>query len=261
MVIDIVKRDHQTSTNIQALMSNRAIARKKHILDYIDKHRICTKYDITKEIRNYEAQMELKGSIDAKTTKRMLYNLEKENKLRLFEVNLKNLNYMCVRAWDVSENDPLYINYCSTFRRTFDSVDSKFKTELDRSDTSPSTSSVSTPTTSKILVPRSATGFLTPCEATTSSTIEKTSKAKTSKESSPTKVNDHAKDLDLTRPFIKSVVDKLKVSTRFSKTYALVPKIQKLIVLHRFLTHVLYFNQKNTNESCSNTGKHILNRF
>jgi hypothetical protein len=160
-VIGIVKRDGQSTTNIQALISNRALTRKKLILDYVEKHRICTKYEITKEIRTYETQMELKGSIDAKTTKRMLAALEKEKKIVLFEVNLKNQSYMCVRSIDVIETDPSFINYCSTFRRTFDSVDSKFKSELESGTPAP-----------KIIVPRSATGSLTPMTTENENLIE-----------------------------------------------------------------------------------------
>jgi hypothetical protein len=225
-----VKRDGQSTTNIQALISNRALTRKKLILDYVEKHRICTKYEITKEIRTYETQMELKGSIDAKTTKRMLAALEKEKKIVLFEVNLKNQSYMCVRSIDVSETDPSFINYCSTFRRTFDSVDSKFKSELE-SGTQPA----------KLLVPRSAAGSLTPVTTDTENLIENVATKSKTTEKNPKKETE-SKDLDLTRPYIRSIVDKLKSSTRYSKTYALVPKFQKLIILHRFLTYVLYFN-------------------
>ncbi len=234
LVIGIVKRDGQSTTNIQALISNRALARKKIILDYVEKHRICTKYELTKEIRTYETQMELKGSIDAKTTKRMLVALEKEKKLVLFEVNLKNQSYMCVRSTDVLETDPSFINYCSTFRRTFDSVDSKFKSEFE-SGTAPA----------KLLVPRSAAGSLTPIETTEnvpeSPVLCLPVKTKSTEKIS-TKGGTESKDLDLTRPYIRSIVEKLKFSTRYSKTYALVPKFQKLIILHRFLTYVLYFN-------------------
>jgi hypothetical protein len=229
-VIGIVKRDGQSTTNIQALISNRALTRKKLILDYVEKHRICTKYEITKEIRTYETQMELKGSIDAKTTKRMLAALEKEKKIVLFEVNLKNQSYMCVRSIDVIETDPSFINYCSTFRRTFDSVDSKFKSELESGTPAP-----------KIIVPRSATGSLTPMTTENENLIENAPpKSKSTEKNS--KKETESKDLDLTRPYIRSIVDKLKFSTRYSKTYALVPKFQKLIILHRFLTYVLYFN-------------------
>ena len=67
----------------------------------------------------------LKGCIDSKTTKRMLLTLEKENKLRTFIVYLKNISYMGVRHYDVEEKDTLFINYCSTFKRTFDTVELK----------------------------------------------------------------------------------------------------------------------------------------
>ncbi len=116
-----------TRRNIQALVSNRSIARQKLILDYLAEHRICTKYEINREIRNEELRQGLKGQIDSKTTKRMLLALEAEKKLTIFEVNLKNVSYMCVRSVDLSEDDDIYKNYCQTFKRTFDAEDLKTK--------------------------------------------------------------------------------------------------------------------------------------
>ncbi len=55
----------------------------------------------------------------------MLFALEKENKLKTFTVNLKNISYMGVRLSEISETDEFYINYCSTFKRTFDTVELK----------------------------------------------------------------------------------------------------------------------------------------
>jgi hypothetical protein len=113
--------------NIQALVSNRSITRQKLILDFIAEHSICTKYEINREIRNQETQQGLKGQIDSKTTKRMLTALEAEKKLKIFEINMKNVSYMCVRSVDLSEDDDIYKNYCQTFKRTFDADDFKAK--------------------------------------------------------------------------------------------------------------------------------------
>lgn len=110
-----------------ALMSNRMLARQKLVLEYLTKHRICTKYEINREIRSREEEQGLSGTIDAKTTKRMLQTLEKEKKLHVFEVQLKNVNYMCVRAWEIDEEDEVFKTYCQTFKRTFDTVDLKLK--------------------------------------------------------------------------------------------------------------------------------------
>ena len=45
----------------------------------------------------------------------------------------------------------------------------------------------------------------------------------------------------LTRQFINNVVSNLDFSTSNCKAYALVPKFQKAIVLHRFLQYLLFF--------------------
>lgn len=63
--------------------------------------------------------------MDSKTSKRMLLALEKENKLTTFTVHLKNVSYMCVRLPEIAETDSDYISYCSTFKRTFDTVELK----------------------------------------------------------------------------------------------------------------------------------------
>ncbi len=55
----------------------------------------------------------------------MLLALEKEKKLRTFNVFLKNVSYMGVRLYDIEETDTAFVNYCSTFKRTFDSVELK----------------------------------------------------------------------------------------------------------------------------------------
>ena len=45
----------------------------------------------------------------------------------------------------------------------------------------------------------------------------------------------------LTREYVNSIVAQLKFCHNYSKVYALVPKFQKAIVLHRFLHYLLYF--------------------
>lgn len=205
----IFKKDTHSNKNIQAVVSDRSLMRKKIILDYLNKHRICTKYEITKEIRTYEQEQGLKGCIDAKTTKRMLINLESEKKLNVFNVNLKNVSYMCVKSCDISETDDLYINYCSTFKRTFDSVDLNYSkdgsinSQLDQS-----------------------------LEASPSKV------KKTNDEYNEDKQN---QSFRLTRSFINETVEKLKFSTNYCKVYALAPKFQKAIILHRFLQYLLFF--------------------
>ncbi len=57
----LIKRDNQTTKSIQALMTERTVARKRIILGYLEKNRICTKYELDKEIRNIEAENGLKG--------------------------------------------------------------------------------------------------------------------------------------------------------------------------------------------------------
>ena len=118
-----LKRDTASlaaSSSIQALMSTRMLARKQLILAYVAENRLCTKYEINREIRTREAAQGLSGCIDSKTTKRMLQALANERALLLFEIQVKNVSYMCVRAIDIAETDEAYLAYCHTFRRTFD---------------------------------------------------------------------------------------------------------------------------------------------
>ena len=56
-VMTIVKRDNQSVKTIQAIMPDRMMSRKKIILSYLEKHRICTKYEMDKEIRRIEIGM------------------------------------------------------------------------------------------------------------------------------------------------------------------------------------------------------------
>lgn len=215
--VTILKRgDGQTNKNIQALMSNRMQTRKKLVHDYIEKHKICTKYELTREIRNYELAQGFKGSIDSKTTKRMLNAMEAENKLKVFTVTLKNLSYMCARSLAISEQDDVYKNYCATFKRTFDSVDLVAKDDSVLSITD--TTNVSLNEQSQI-------------EA-----AENSEQAADQAEKEPVE-----KSFRLTRAFVSSIVGKLKFTTNYSKVYALVPKFQKAIILHRFLHYILFF--------------------
>ncbi len=204
----LIKRDNQPSKTIQALMSDRSTARKRIILNYLEKNKICTKYEINKEIRRIEAEQALKGCIDSKTTKRMLIAMEKEKKLHIFTVNLKNVSYMGVRSFDISEQDPIYTNYCLTFKRTFDTVDLKFKSEKIEIDDD---QEASTPTTNE------------------------------NKNSCIEIVDTEQKSFQLTRTYINSIVSQLRFSSNYSKAYALVPKFQKAIILHRLLQYLLYF--------------------
>jgi len=57
----LIKRDNQTTKSIQALMTERTVSRKRIILGYLEKNRICTKYELDKEIRSVEAENGLKG--------------------------------------------------------------------------------------------------------------------------------------------------------------------------------------------------------
>ena len=52
----------------------------------------------------------------------------------------------------------------------------------------------------------------------------------------------------MTRTYINSIVSSLKFSTNHSRMYALVPKFQKVIVLHRLLTYLLFFNNARAQE-------------
>jgi hypothetical protein len=205
----ILKREGQPNQSIQALISNRMLNRKKLIIDYLDKHRICTKYDLTREIRTRESAQSLPGSIDAKTTKRMLLALERDKKLHTFEVALKNVSYMCVRAYDIDESDEIYKNYCCTFKRTYDSVDLKSTTAKSGGD-----------------------------ETTTT----------TSRDEDLDTSNNNADDdlalrssTKLTNSFIELVVADLEVLPHRKKLFIVVPKFQKTIILHRFIHYLLFF--------------------
>lgn len=61
----------------------------------------------------------------------------------------------------------------------------------------------------------------------------------------------------LTRQFVNNVVSNLDFSTSNCKAYALVPKFQKAIVLHRFLQYILFFydgkSQENTSQANTST--------
>jgi len=61
----------------------------------------------------------------------MLLAMEKEKKLRTFNVCLKNVSYMGVRLYEIEDTDSAFINYCSTFKRTFDTVELKITTNTE----------------------------------------------------------------------------------------------------------------------------------
>lgn len=62
----LIKQDNQTTKPIQAVMSDRTVTRKNTIHAYLEKNRICTKYEIDKEIRKIEAESGLKGKLVGK---------------------------------------------------------------------------------------------------------------------------------------------------------------------------------------------------
>lgn len=62
----LIKQDNQTTKPIQAVMSDRTVTRKNAIHAYLEKNRICTKYEIDKEIRKIEAESGLKGELVGK---------------------------------------------------------------------------------------------------------------------------------------------------------------------------------------------------
>ena len=190
-----LRREKQAAKTIQAVMPDRALARKRIVIDYLKKNNICTKYEISKEIRRVESEQGLKGTIDSKTTKRILLGLESEGKLRTFLVTLKNTSYLCVRLPDISETDPILTNYCATFKRTFDSVEVKIKPD---------------------------------------ETVEQNDQRQAEN-------SERHLTFKLTREYINSVVSQLKFCHNFSKAYALVPKFQKAIILHRFMNYLLFF--------------------
>lgn len=215
----VLSRQGQPNKSIQALISNRALNRKKLILDYLGKHRICTKYDLTREIRTHERAEGLVGAIDAKTTKRMLHALEREKKLRTFEVSVKNVSYMCVCVTDIDESDEIFKNYCSTFRRTFDSVDLKVKNEAAVAANSPVDES--NDHDESVVVGADDELPQPPPPPPQRSTVTNTFK--------------------LTNSFIDSVVADLELLTQRKRPFGVVPKFQKAIILHRFIHYLLFF--------------------
>jgi len=140
----------------------------------------------------------------------MLIAMEKEQKLHIFNLFLKNVNYMCVRSFDIDETDSVYVNYCATFNRTFDSV------------------SIVKHDDKQIEIENNSeqAALLSSRTSTNQSSSQQTSDENTFK---------------LTRPFIKSVVDQLVFSNNYAKVYSLAPKFQKAVILHRFLHYLLYF--------------------
>ena len=191
---------------IQALASERSIKRREIVLNYLEQHKICSKFEIDKEIRRIEELEKQKGQIDAKTTKRMLVQLQSEFKLRVFEFKVKNKTQTGVCLASITEEDDVYINYLNTFSRSFDFC-------------------INNRTT------------------TSSSTVPNQDPDDT-----VTKEQSIDGEFQLTRTYVQSVVGKLEFSFTFAKHYGIVSKIQKAIILHRFLHYILYFNNESNKE-------------
>ncbi|CAM6055085.1 unnamed protein product [Sphagnum tenellum] len=208
-----------TSTPNKVFLTNRAQARQETVLNYLAQHRYCIRHEIAKEIKRVEHEQGLKGEIDSKTTKRILLTLEQQNKLRLSTIAQKNATLMCVRAVDVDEHDLSFLTYCAQFRRAFDSaVD--VKKEQASSSMSPSKSPNKRATSPK-------------------------KKASTAAQQSSIDGNNREEGAFLLTPaVVNAMVEKLKFSKRCARTYGLVPKVQKAIVLHRFLHHIMFFNKQ-----------------
>jgi hypothetical protein len=82
---------------IQNMVTERAVNRKKIIMTYLEQRKLCTKFEIDREIKRIEQLEGEKGQIDSKTSKRILSRLESEGLVKLFNVNLKNNEHMAVR--------------------------------------------------------------------------------------------------------------------------------------------------------------------
>lgn len=152
----------------------------------------------------------LRGAIDARTTKRLVQDLEREANLKTFEVRLKSVLHMCVRAADVDENDEIFKNYCGTFRRTYESIDLNVKNKA-----AAAAAATTTTTTAKSESEKSSDDEMETDEAGTSISAFK-----------------------LTSEFTKSIVEKLQP---LNKKYFGVSKFQKAIILHRFIHYLLFF--------------------
>jgi hypothetical protein len=82
---------------IHNMVTERAVKRKKIIASYMEQRRICTKFEIDREIRRLEQLEGEQGQIDSKTSKRILLQMEKDGLVTLFNVSLKNVEHVAVR--------------------------------------------------------------------------------------------------------------------------------------------------------------------
>ncbi len=110
----------------------------------------------------------------------------------------------------MKETDEFYLNYCAQFKRTFDSVavegvKENDQTIMENDDSSPRSSSA-VHQKSNDETDDSAGGFT-----------------------------------KLTKNYIASVIEKLSILPKHSKIYASVPKFQKCIILHRFVSYLLFY--------------------
>lgn len=198
---------------IQAVASERSLKRKELILDYLEKRKICSKFEIDKEIRRVEELEKLKGQIDSKTTKRILIQLQTEKKVRLFEFNIKNKPHMGVCLPTINDKDEIYVNYMNTFSRSFDFCINK-KSINDSKNTS----------------------------------IENDVNDENENENDDLNTG----EFKLTRAYVQSIVKDLDFSFTYAKTYGLVSKIQKSIILHRYIHYILYFYDNNKDFKATN---------
>jgi hypothetical protein len=192
-----------------AMIMDRTTARRNVIIRYLKLHKIVTKYQINNEIRSIEREEGIKAQIDSKTTIRLLNGLEKEGLLHIFYIYSRGVNFMCLRDSSISETDDFYINYCSTFKRTNSLYD------LEKSNTSNRSSS-----RNKNNIPYN-------------SDIDD--------DGSRSSASNHSFNLNISNVSTNDIVKGLETRPNYCKYYGSVPRLQKAIVLHRFLQYLLFF--------------------
>ena len=197
---------------IQAIASERQVKRKQIVLDYLEKHKICSKFEIDKEIRRIEELEKQKGQIDAKTTKRMLLQLQGESKLRVFEFKVKEKTQVAVCLASINESDDVYTNYLNTFSRSFDFCINNKNQHSHSNGKELNTSNLA---------------------AAAAIDINKANIV----------AQESGNEFKLTKSYIETIIKKLEFSFNYAKSYGLVSKIQKAIVLHRFIHYILNFNK------------------
>ncbi len=123
--------------------------------------------------------------------------------------------YIRIRLAHITESDELYQNYIHTFSRTIEFCHNQ------------KTKNVATNANSK----------------TTANPVTDTTIGKTKLDSSNDQNSFHEGDeqFKLTRSYMHSIADKLDFSYSYAKIYGLVSKMQKSIVLHRFMHYILFF--------------------